>query len=80
MLLWQIVTIALRGMLADKMRSFLTMLGIIIGVGAVIAMISIGEGAKKQVLDSISGLGTNLLRVSWGILVWFDVEKRSQSR
>ncbi len=66
MFFWQIIKIALRGIIANKMRSFLTMLGIIIGVGAVIAMISIGEGAKKQVLDSISGLGTNLLRVMPG--------------
>ncbi|MBI4683417.1 MAG: ABC transporter permease [Nitrospirae bacterium] len=66
MLLWKIIQTALRGIIANKMRSFLTMLGIIIGVAAIIAMISIGEGAKKQVTESIQSFGTNLLRVSPG--------------
>ncbi len=66
MLLWKILQTALRGIAANKMRSFLTMLGIIIGVASIIAMISIGEGAKKQVTESIQSFGTNLLRVSPG--------------
>ncbi|MEE9591758.1 MAG: ABC transporter permease [Thermodesulfobacteriota bacterium] len=66
MLLWKVIKVALRSIMANKMRSFLTMLGIIIGVGAVIAMISIGEGAKKQVTESIQRFGTNLLRVRPG--------------
>ncbi|MBE9503864.1 MAG: ABC transporter permease [Proteobacteria bacterium] len=66
MLLWRAVKIAFRGIGANKMRSFLTMLGIIIGVGAIISMLSIGEGAKKQVSQSIQRFGTNLLRVSPG--------------
>jgi putative ABC transport system permease protein len=53
--------IALRALARNKMRSFLTMLGIIIGVGAVIAMVAIGEGAKKRVQEQIASLGTNLL-------------------
>ena len=53
--------IALRALARNKLRSFLTMLGIIIGVGAVIAMVAIGEGAKKRVQEQIAGLGTNLL-------------------
>jgi putative ABC transport system permease protein len=48
------------------MRSFLTALGIIIGVGAVIAMISIGEGAKRGIADRFASMGTNLLFVSPG--------------
>lgn len=52
--------------MANKLRSFLTMLGIIIGVGAIIAMISIGEGAKRQVTESIQRRGANLLRVRPG--------------
>jgi putative ABC transport system permease protein len=48
------------------MRSFLTALGIIIGVGAVIAMISIGEGAKRGIEDRFASMGTNLLFVSPG--------------
>ncbi len=66
MLLWKVIQVAFRGIMANKMRSFLTMLGIIIGAGAIIAMISIGEGAKRQVTESIQRFGTNLLRVRPG--------------
>ncbi|HXH86286.1 MAG TPA: ABC transporter permease, partial [Nitrospira sp.] len=55
--------IALRALARNKLRSFLTMLGIIIGVGAVIAMVAIGEGAKQRVQDQIARLGTNVLVV-----------------
>ena len=58
--------IALRALARNKMRSFLTALGIIIGVGAVIAMVSLGEGAKKGVEDRFNAMGTNLLFVSPG--------------
>ena len=60
------VMMAFRNILNNKIRSFLTMLGIIIGVGAVISMISIGEGAKKRVTDSITAMGSNLLIVTRG--------------
>ncbi|MGE5554188.1 MAG: ABC transporter permease [Betaproteobacteria bacterium] len=60
------VRIALEGIRSNKMRSFLTMLGVIIGVGAVIAMVSIGEGAKQSVSAQIQGLGSNLLIVMPG--------------
>ena len=53
--------IALRAVLRNKMRSFLTTLGIIIGVAAVIAMMAIGAGAKAQVEAAFSAMGTNLL-------------------
>ncbi|OGQ80899.1 MAG: multidrug ABC transporter substrate-binding protein [Deltaproteobacteria bacterium RIFCSPLOWO2_12_FULL_60_19] len=53
--------IALRALRRNKLRSFLTMLGIIIGVGAVIAMVAIGEGAKALVKAQIASLGTNVL-------------------
>ncbi len=55
--------IALRALKVNKMRSALTMLGIIIGVGAVIAMLAIGTGASKQIADQISTMGSNLLIV-----------------
>ena len=55
--------IAIRALGRNKLRSFLTMLGIIIGVGAVIAMVAIGEGAKALVRQQIASLGTNLLVV-----------------
>jgi putative ABC transport system permease protein len=54
---------AIRAITANKLRSALTMLGVIIGVGSVIAMIGIGEGTKKQSLDNISKMGSNMLTV-----------------
>lgn len=60
------ILIALEGLKANKLRSILTMLGIIIGVGAVIAMVSIGMGVRDKVQSSIAGLGSNLLIVSPG--------------
>jgi putative ABC transport system permease protein len=57
---------AISALVANKLRALLTMLGIIIGVGAVITMIAIGEGAQKAVIDRIQSLGTNLLFVSPG--------------
>ena len=50
---------ALNALLANKLRSLLTMLGIIIGVGAVIAMVSIGMGVRTSVADSFASLGSN---------------------
>jgi len=61
-----ILRIALRALQANKMRSGLTMLGIIIGVAAVIAMLSIGAGASRKVADEISLMGSNLLIVFSG--------------
>ncbi|HYJ14356.1 MAG TPA: ABC transporter permease [Candidatus Limnocylindria bacterium] len=55
--------IALRALARNKLRAFLTMLGIIIGVSAVIAMVAIGEGAKSTIRSQISALGTNVLIV-----------------
>ncbi len=55
--------IALRALARNKLRAFLTMLGIIIGVGAVIAMVAIGEGAKATIRSQIAALGTNVLIV-----------------
>jgi len=60
--------ISLRALGRNKLRAFLTMLGIIIGVGAVIAMVAIGEGAKRRVQEQIASLGTNLLVVLPGTL------------
>jgi putative ABC transport system permease protein len=57
---------AVEGMLASKLRTFLTMLGIIIGVGAVIAMVSLGFGMQEKVKDNISSMGSNLLIVMSG--------------
>jgi putative ABC transport system permease protein len=61
-----IIRIAMRALARNKLRSSLTMLGIIIGVGAVIAMVGVGQGASKQVQDQISAMGSNMLFVSSG--------------
>ncbi len=60
------ILLALSGLQANKMRSLLTMLGIIIGVGAVIVMIALGQGARAQVAEQIASLGSNLLVVNPG--------------
>jgi putative ABC transport system permease protein len=64
--LLMIIRIAFRALLRNKMRASLTMLGIIIGVSAVIAMVSIGQGASASVQAQIESIGTNLLFVSAG--------------
>ena len=61
-----ILKVALRALTLHKLRSFLTVLGVIIGVGAVIAMVAIGEGAKAQIEASFEKMGTNLLVVRSG--------------
>ncbi len=61
-----VLKIALRALARNKARSALTMLGIVIGVAAVIAMVSLGEGAQKQVQQQIASMGTNMLIVSAG--------------
>jgi putative ABC transport system permease protein len=60
------VKIAFQSLLANKLRAFLTMLGIIIGVGAVVAMMSIGYGAQESVLSSVQDIGSNLIIVTPG--------------
>src|SRR6185295_16201268 len=66
MSLVMIIRVAFRALARNKMRAALTMLGIIIGVSAVIAMVSIGQGAQASVQAQIQSIGTNLLFVSAG--------------
>ncbi len=66
MLIWDLFKMALRSLIANKLRTFLTTLGIIIGVASVISMIAIGEGAKQQTLSTISKFGTNIISVKPG--------------
>jgi len=66
MLLGETVTVALEALAANKLRSFLTMLGIVIGVAAVIAMVALGRGAQQSVNERIAALGTTLLTVMPG--------------
>jgi len=62
----ELIRVSFISLSANKMRSILTMLGVVIGVAAVVAMISIGEGAKGLITKSIEGMGTNLLFVMAG--------------
>jgi len=65
-MLWNALLLALRELRRNKMRSFLTMLGIIIGVAAVITLVTLGGGATQQVTDQISAMGSNLLMIRPG--------------
>ena len=60
------IRVSLRALRANKLRSSLTMLGMIIGVAAVIAMVGIGNGATASITSQIQGLGSNLLTISSG--------------
>ncbi len=68
MKLWSITKVAFRALGRNKLRSVLTMLGIIIGVGAVIAMVSVGQGAQARVQEQIRSIGTNIMFVWPGSL------------
>jgi len=61
-----LLKIALKALSNNKMRGFLTMLGIIIGVASVIAMLAIGQGSKKSILSQISEMGSNLIMIQPG--------------
>ena len=61
--LTNLIRLALQSLLRNKFRSLLTMLGIIIGVGSVIAMLAIGEGSKRSIKENISSMGSNLIMV-----------------
>jgi putative ABC transport system permease protein len=66
MLITEIVRVALEAIRANKLRSFLTALGIIIGIAAVITMVALGEGAQRSVQDRLQSLGTNVLTIRPG--------------
>ena len=61
-----LLKIALRAIAANKLRSFLTMLGIIIGVGSVITMLAIGQGSKQSISKQISEMGSNMIMIMPG--------------
>lgn len=58
-----LLRIALKALQRNKLRAFLTMLGIIIGVGAVIAMVAIGQGSKQSIQDQLSSMGSNMITI-----------------
>lgn len=63
MKIFNLIRIALKALQRNKLRAFLTMLGIIIGVGAVIAMVAIGQGSKKSIQDQLSSMGSNMITI-----------------
>ena len=65
-MLWNSFLLAVRAIRRNVLRSFLTILGVVIGVGAVIVMVTLGDGATQSVKDQISSLGSNLLMVRPG--------------
>ena len=65
-MLWNTILLSLRAIKRNVLRSFLTMLGIVIGVGAVITMVTIGGGATLQVKQQIASMGSNLLMITPG--------------
>jgi putative ABC transport system permease protein len=75
MLIGEILRVALAAIAVNKMRSFLTMLGIIIGIAAVITMVALGEGAQRQVEAQLQSLGTNVLTVRPGAEVFGRVDR-----
>src|SRR5579872_6517419 len=75
----EVIRVALRALARNKMRTLLTMLGIIIGVGAVICTVAIGQGAGNQVQAQIQNLGTNLLMVFAGSVNTGGVRMGSQA-
>ncbi|MGH7539743.1 MAG: ABC transporter permease [Gemmatimonadota bacterium] len=79
MIFFEIVRVAMDAIRANKLRSFLTMLGIVIGVGAVITMVALGEGAKRAVEAQIASLGTNVLTIRPG-QGWFRGVRSGDAR
>src|ERR1041385_3653047 len=66
MSLLEAIRVANRALMANKMRGILTMLGVIIGVAAVITLMSIGRGAQQQITQQVQALGTNLVFITPG--------------
>jgi putative ABC transport system permease protein len=74
-----LVRIAGKNILKNRMRTFLTMLGIIIGVGAVVMMVAIGSGAKRRIEERITNLGTNMIVVTAGAATQSGVSQGAQT-
>lgn len=78
-----LIGVSLRGLTSNKMRSSLTMLGVIIGVASVIALVSIGEGARKDVVENFESIGTNILRLyvqRWDVRLTVEQVKELKER
>ena len=75
MLLDETIKVAFSAIRANKMRSMLTMLGIVIGIAAVITMVALGEGAQRSVSERLQQLGTNILSVNPGQQMFGGVDR-----
>lgn len=78
MLLAEILRVAFGAIRVNLLRSFLTTLGIVIGVGAVIAMVALGEGAQRAVQQQIERMGTNILTIRPGQQFWGGIAQGDQ--
>ena len=74
-----LVKVASQSILKNKMRTFLTMLGIVIGVGAVIIMVAVGYGASSRIADQIGSLGTNMIVITAGSSTQGGVSQGAQT-
>jgi hypothetical protein len=77
---WASARIAIRALRVNKLRSALTMLGIVIGVGAVITMVAVGAGAQARVAEQIQSLGSNMIIVLSGSILSGGVRMGSSSQ
>ena len=68
--LMMVLRVAVTALTVHKMRSILTMLGVVIGVAAVIALVAVGQGAQAQIVSQFQSLGSNLLTVTAGWQLW----------
>jgi putative ABC transport system permease protein len=73
--LLELLNTCFRNIFRNRMRSFLTSLGIIIGVGSVIIMVAIGEGSQKQIEERITSMGTNLLQIMPQPVIMFEMQQ-----
>ena len=60
---WALIRIAIKALLRNRMRTVLSVLGIVIGVAAVITMVAIGQGSKESIREQIGGMGANLVMI-----------------
>ncbi len=79
MMIYENIKMAAMSIKNSKLRSFLTMLGIIIGIAAVVSINAVGEGVKKSVSDQITGLGTNIITVTSGKTISTDAKGKKQT-
>ena len=63
---FETLRLSLEGLRANKMRSFLTMLGIIIGISSVICVVALGKGSQEKIISSIRAIGTNTINIMPG--------------